>query len=220
MKQYNNLNIWSHRGVSGKIRGRFVKDNSPKAVQLSIDNGFTGFEVDIFFNRKMKKCVVSHDLRIKNGEHKYNLINGKLLLLDEIFKILEKHKNIKIWIDIKNLNRSNYKTVYSILKNMSDGYDIDRKNIYIESKHSGLLSIFDNEFNTLYWVYFPHQLFEKNNHTMLSMTFITFMYLRYFLRFSKKNIAVCTLDVKDIHKYANNKTTLFLTDSHNLNIPI
>ncbi|UTP73406.1 hypothetical protein NLG07_03975 [Alteromonas sp. LMIT006] len=93
---------WSTRGLVTDSSIRLQQANSIEAINLAIDNGARGVEVDVYFDVEMGQYVVSHD-------KPYNLKNGELLSLEKLFAQLQ--KPIYMWLDFKKLTRLNTKEV-------------------------------------------------------------------------------------------------------------
>ncbi|WP_100642644.1 hypothetical protein [Alteromonas facilis] len=93
---------WSTRGLVTDSSIRLQQANSIDAINLAIDNGAQGVEVDVYFDVELGQYVVSHD-------RPYNLKNGELLSLEKLFAHLQ--KPIYVWLDFKKLTRLNTEEV-------------------------------------------------------------------------------------------------------------
>ncbi len=81
--------FWAHGG-----RVKPLQPNSIESVRAAFDRGAPGCEIDIYFDHPTRSFVVSHDFP-------YNLRNGRLLMLDELFR--EVGDRGYFWLDFKNL---------------------------------------------------------------------------------------------------------------------
>ena len=130
--------IWSHRGVHLEIQ-----ENTPEAVNLANDQGFKGVEIDVFFDEE-KSFVVSHDWP-------YKLYEGKELSLNEMLSYVP--KNMKIWVDLKNINNQNWKLIDRRLEDVIQKAGFSKNQIYIESdKGNALGSLSKKGWQCIYWV--------------------------------------------------------------------
>lgn len=136
---------WSHAGYT--IDTNFKKNTINAFDNAIVVNHVKGLELDVIYDTKMKKFIVSHDFP-------YQKHNGELLLLESVLK---KYKNtIKYWLDFKNLMVLNkIETIEScenlirLLKNES----IIQNNILIESENLKNLSYYTyNSFFTSLWL--------------------------------------------------------------------
>jgi glycerophosphoryl diester phosphodiesterase len=136
---------WSHAGYTKDTN--FKKNTINAFDNAIVVNHVKGLELDVIYDIKMKKFVVSHDFP-------YQKHNGELLLLDSVLK---KYKNtIKYWLDFKNLMVLNKKettesceNLIHLLKNKS----VKQNNILIESENRENLSHYtDNSFYKSLWI--------------------------------------------------------------------
>lgn len=133
--------VWTARGLYGDG----VDQNSIESIAAAFEQGAKGVEVDIRYDIKLKDFIVSHDVP-------YNLKNGKLLTLGELFAALgDDHY---FWLDYKKLRYLNEQQTQEAIQRL---FDISQKNglkdrIYIENeapvnllqyRKSGLHTIFD-----------------------------------------------------------------------------
>ncbi|WP_157813469.1 glycerophosphodiester phosphodiesterase [Pseudoalteromonas spongiae] len=133
--------VWSHRGYS-----KVFAENSIEAFKAALKLKSNGIEIDVFFDTKLDRLVVSHD-------YPYNLKNGKILFFEEVAKQIG--DNSYYWIDFKNLawlTPENTERALERLDRVSNNYKIKSK-IIVESKSIKQLSPFSRAgFNTTYWV--------------------------------------------------------------------
>ncbi len=88
----DNRKIWSARGIYGDG----VDENSIQSIGHAFSEGALGVEVDVFYDVKMNDYIVSHN-------YPYELKNGKILPLSELFEALgDDHY---FWLDFKKLRR-------------------------------------------------------------------------------------------------------------------
>lgn len=130
------IEYWSHRGVSTEKEN----ENTSQAIKDTIKNGFKGVEIDCFYNDENDDITAQHDLLVK------------FELLSSLFSEL-KDTDIKIWLDIKNLDKSNDEKSLKRIIQLADINNINYSNIYIESNKGDSLIIFADKFNVLYTGY-------------------------------------------------------------------
>jgi hypothetical protein len=116
---------WAHRG--GIHDGG---ENTPPAFIRSIENGFRGFEMDIYFDAG--RFVVSHELP-------YALYNGTLLSLSALLAELPTPSQYFYWLDFKNLNVSNRAAAAAELDRVLRGAGVSKKHVVVEAAREGPL---------------------------------------------------------------------------------
>ncbi len=134
--------IWTARG----LYGNGVPQNSIESIAAAFDAGAMGVEVDIRYDKKTGDYIVSHD-------YPYNLKNGKLLTLEELFDNLgERYPGRFYWLDYKGIRHLGEYQAGAIQRLI----DISRDNgvmpyIYVEGEAPIALAAFrDAGFKSLY----------------------------------------------------------------------
>jgi len=135
--------VWSHRGVHTN-----APENSPEAVRIAIDQGFTGVELDVFYDEG-KGLVVSHD-------QPYKKVNGQLVLLKDMLS--QFGTQLDYWIDLKNLDRKNRASIEEALLSMTEDNEELRAGLFIESSKGKDLKYLSKSFNCIYWVQFSRSI--------------------------------------------------------------
>jgi len=142
--------IWSARGVYGNDG---IEQNSLRSFQQGFGAGALGVEIDLHYDVKMKKFIISHDypIRTESGELIYTKKEGRLLTLEEVFKKFS--TKYYFWMDYKNLGKiSSQETKEAIARLL----EITQKNslrerIYIEGTHPLKLAEYtDAGFKTIF----------------------------------------------------------------------
>ncbi len=139
---YNDCHkVWTARGLYGDG----IDQNSIESISAAFEQGAKGVEVDIRYDIDMKDFIVSHD-------YPYNLKNGKLLTLGELFDAIgDDHY---FWLDYKKLRYLNDEQTQQAIDRL---FEISQKNnlkdrIYVENeapvnlykyRKAGLHTIFD-----------------------------------------------------------------------------
>jgi len=82
--------VWGHRGYF-----KDYTENSIESFSEAFDRGAHGVELDIFFDKNLQDFIVSHD-------YPYNLVNGKLLTLENVFSAVGNRGYF--WVDFKQLD--------------------------------------------------------------------------------------------------------------------
>jgi hypothetical protein len=155
---FEKTQIWSHRGYTERW-----PHNSLPAFREALALGADGLEMDIFWDDKLGTFVVSHDAP-------YIKPFGHLLTLQEVFDSLPVRET-NIWLDLKNLDRSNAKKVTETLNGLLNKYQC-RKNVFVESGNGWQLRQLDKAgIRTLYWVQFS-RFWPKQ---VLKLTYIHFL---------------------------------------------
>lgn len=90
--------VWATRGLV--LEGPAIMpdgtQNSIESIQLAFDRGARGTEVDVHFDTDTGKFMVAHDIP-------YNLKNGGLLTLEELFRSTAGERYF--WIDFKKIRK-------------------------------------------------------------------------------------------------------------------
>jgi hypothetical protein len=111
----------------------------------SINNGFTGVELDILYVDSLNVFDVYHPPDMSNQ-----------LYLETYF--IEDKNHHRYWLDFKNLTKKNQLKALKRLNYILDVYKLDKKNIIVESTNSILLESFhENNYLTSY--YLPNNLY-------------------------------------------------------------
>ena len=119
--------LWKHRFLEP------VKDSV-------LIKKFSGFEVDVFFNKSTNCFDVKHHGKVSN----YTLTS----YFNEFKNLTDKF----FWLDFKNLNSDNYKASSQKISEICLQYNMKDK-IFIESKNMMLLHSFQElGFSVSYWV--------------------------------------------------------------------
>lgn len=133
--------VWAHRGFA-KIKA----GNSIPAFEQAFALGAKGVELDIHYDAQQDRFVISHN-------YPYDLKDGKLLFLDEVFVAVGQQGYF--WIDFKNLqhmSRSEAESVAPKLIALLTKYNLQHK-IIVESKSAGNLTAFSQRgIATSYWL--------------------------------------------------------------------
>ncbi len=147
---YNAKHItWSARGIYDS----YATQNSLESFQKAFEAGYVGAEVDCFYDEFLDKFIVSHD-RYPNKEGKgytYNLKNGKLLTLKELFETLG--KDHYFWVDYKNLDRLDKATSLKAIQRLDAITKVHhiKERIYLEGSTPNHLQYYaDAGYKTLF----------------------------------------------------------------------
>ena len=139
--------IWSTRGLVPEGRLQAFHGNSIETIQNAFLAGAEGTEVDLFFDVKLSKYIISHD-------RPYNLKGGKLLTLKDLISSFDKKNHF--WLDLKkmsHLSKSEIKIAVLRLSEITDEYKM-KQNIYVEGedpvnlgyfRDAGFYTIFDTQ---------------------------------------------------------------------------
>ena len=123
---------------------------------VAFSKGARGTEVDHYYDTDLKKFIVSHD-------RPYNLKNGSLLTLEELFNATG--ESGYFWLDFKKLrklNKEEAKAAVMRLETIADKYSL-KKRIYVEGEDPINLSLFHQAgFNT---IFDTHPLSDNNPFT-------------------------------------------------------
>ncbi len=137
--------IWATRGlvIEGDL-SLTSSGNSIKTVKLAFDAGAKGTEIDVFYDVKMDRFILSHNFP-------YRLKEGKLLTLKELIDAIG--NDYYLWLDLKKLGRlSKPESVAAAdrLALITQGQSIKHK-IYIEGEDPiNLASFRDAGFHTIF----------------------------------------------------------------------
>ena len=150
---YNNCHkIWAARGLYNSR----AEQNTPQAMQRAFSLGAIGAEVDVHFDLKRRKFIVSHDHPKKNkdGELVYPLKNGSLLFLEDFLK--EVGKDHYFWLDFKNLGAFNDEQTAIVIQRLQEitQFDNIKERLYIEGSNPLLMPKYTNAgFKTIFGIH-------------------------------------------------------------------
>ncbi len=136
--------IWTTRGLvkNGSLVPK--EGNSIETIAAAFEAGAKGVEVDLYFDSTYGKFIISHDVP-------YNLKNGQLLTLEELFQAVG--NGHFFWLDYKNLRKLNEVETQSAiarLDKITSALGI-KDNIYIEGEDPfNLMRYREAGFNTIY----------------------------------------------------------------------
>ncbi len=172
---YENPNkIWSARG----FYSTHTEQNSIISMKKAFELGAIGAEVDLYYDVRMDKFIISHDKPKKdvNGNLIYAKKDGEVLTLEKFLKVLSKEHYF--WLDYKNLDKlSNTQTKKAI--NRLDSitkYDSIKQRVYLEGSNPIKLSKYTQAgFKTILGV---HPLPQTN--MLYSITINGYKILYYF----------------------------------------
>ncbi len=174
---YNDCHkVWSARG----IYRTFKEQNSIESIRAAFEQGAMGVEVDVRYDVELKDFVVSHD-------YPYNLKNGKILTLAELFEAVgDDHY---FWLDYKKLRFLNDEQTQQAIQRL---FDISQKNnltqrIYVENeapknlfkyRKAGLHTIFDTSpvpesmsFLSAFMINVYKMFFYFGDHSVMAMNY-------------------------------------------------
>lgn len=132
------MQVWSHRGDHTEL-----PENSRAAVERAFESGFTGVEIDVFYDPALG-LVVSHD-------RPYKKVNDSIVLLQDV--IYGYGPDFHFWLDLKNL-KDHVKDVRRELNTILEREEGLRERILIESSRGGALRRLNDDFYCIYWVQF------------------------------------------------------------------
>jgi len=212
--------IWAHRGYS-----KSHPENSIASFTEAIELGAKGIELDIFYDIDSDDYVVSHDFP-------YNLKDGKILTLGDVFQTLG--KSTYYWLDFKNLLTMSARQVHdarSRLHLLTKVYDLGDK-IIVESKSSDKLQKFSQKgLKTSYWVNFNENIGGINHwyhvrriklkYLLGHFTSISMDYSQYTQRLknSMKGLPVLLFTINDdslVNKYLQDDSVKVILTDENL----
>jgi len=135
--------MWAHRGYF--LGG--TQQNSIGSFQAAFNLGAKAIELDIHYDLSLNDYVVSHDFP-------YALKDGKLLLLEEVFKNFS--TSGFFWLDFKNLRRnlssdSTNKAINRLVE-LTKKYNLKEKIIIESPDPIRLLAASRRGFFTSYWI--------------------------------------------------------------------
>ena len=134
--------VWTARGLYGDG----VPQNSIESISAAFDAGAQGVEVDIRYDKKLGDYIVSHD-------YPYNLKNGRLLTLKELFDTLgARYPGRYYWLDYKGIRHLDEHQAGAVqrLLDISSGNGV-RDYIYVEGEAPQALAPFrDAGFHTIF----------------------------------------------------------------------
>lgn len=164
--------VWSSRGFYQTIEDR----NSIKSLNEAFSLGYVGVEVDLFYDVKSDRFIISHDRpkKNKNGDLLYTMKENEILTLEKLLKKTGEHHYF--WLDYKNLGRiSSETTEKAIIKLLSiTDFDSIRERIYIEGSDPLLLSMYSNAgFKTILGIFpLPESYFLSGlSHNLYKLVF-------------------------------------------------
>lgn len=138
--------VWATRGlVTDGSDGSPVRvRNSIESIRYAFSRGAGGTEVDVFYDPKMQKFIVSHSSR-------YEKPNGVLLSLDKLFTALGDQGYFWLdWKKIRYLNPPQLKAALTRLKNITDRSTL-RDRVYVEAEAPlTLFAVKQAGFQTMY----------------------------------------------------------------------
>ena len=140
---YNSCHkVWAARGLYNTRS----EQNTPQAMMRAFSLGANGAEVDVHYDLKMKKFIVSHNhpTKDKNGELVYTKKNGKLLSLEEFLKAVG--KDHYFWLDFKNLGQFDNEQTDQIINRLEHvtRFDNVKERLYIEGSNPLLMTRYTN----------------------------------------------------------------------------
>ena len=139
-----NFKVWAHRGY---YENTLFKPNSIESFHNAKENNARGTELDVFYDVKYQKFVVSHNFPYQ--KHDY-----KVLFLDSVF--VKFGNQFKYWLDFKNLrNLNEEKAIESCveLENLLIKTKVEKHNILIESQSLYNLNFYTMKgFYTSWWI--------------------------------------------------------------------
>lgn len=99
--------------------------NSIEGFQSSLDQGFNGIELDVFFHNESGKFIVSHDWPVQ----------GEVIELQFFLKRFSANKDLRLWLDLKNANLFNLFSMKERLTLLMQSHQMNGR-IFIESTHN------------------------------------------------------------------------------------
>ncbi len=128
----------------------WIKAVNTKELLDPVERTTAGIECDVYYNHEKNVFEIHHDPGKSTG---FDLNE----LLEEYKK---KQLQTSIWLDLKNLDDSNYLSAVNALANMRSKYQLTNK-VLVESGRADLLTIFsDSGFYTSYYtpLFNPYQI--------------------------------------------------------------
>ena len=148
--------VWSSRGFYDTV----AEQNSIKSVKRGQALGYQGYEIDLFYDVKTNRFIVSHDRPTKDeqGNLQYTEKEGEILTLEKLFK--KTAKDTYFWLDYKNLDRISPETTAIAVKRLQVISNVDgvKERIYIEGSNPLRLSMYtDAGFKTILGMHPPYE---------------------------------------------------------------
>lgn len=107
-----------------------------------VSNSFNGVEIDIIYNKKENFFDVNHPPA--------KSIN---LSLEKLITSTKNKNKLNYWLDFKNLTKENINYSLNRLNSISNSFQINKKNIIVESKNPEFLKLFlENGYKTSYYL--------------------------------------------------------------------
>ena len=140
---YENCNkIWSARGFYNSRE----EQNTITSMKRAFELGAIGAEVDLYYDVKMDKFIISHDKPKKgiDGNLVYTKKGGELLTLEKFLKVLS--KDHYFWLDYKNLDRLSVDETSKAIQKLSEitNFDSIKERLYIEGSNPLKLSLYND----------------------------------------------------------------------------
>lgn len=140
--------VWVARGLY-KMHS---EQNSIVSMQRAFAEGALGVEIDLYYDVKMQRFIISHDKPVKDSEGNlhYSEKNGKLLTLEHVLQTVG--KGHYFWLDYKNLDKLSVKeSEHAIERLLSITYGSTvSERLYIEGSNPFRLSMYtDAGFKTI-----------------------------------------------------------------------
>lgn len=124
IENYNKAIMNIYREDFGKKKYLIDKNIKIKSLEPSIIKNINYFEVDVTYIEEYDDIFVSYGVMENNNLLRFQVFNGSLLTLSYFFqKTHQQNKNVKFWIDLKNLTFDNFNQVITKLKNNYKQYD-------------------------------------------------------------------------------------------------
>lgn len=143
-------NFSQNKNQLANTNKEWVKAVDTKELMDKLPVNNSGFECDVYFDREKNTFDVHHDPDNSTGLD--------LITLLEVYR--QKKMDAAIWLDLKNLNDSNYKSAVSSLLELRNEYGLQNK-LLVESNRADLLTAFSNSgFYTSYYtpMFNPYQM--------------------------------------------------------------
>lgn len=157
--QYTNIydnchKVWSARG----FYKNHAEQNSISSFARAFSLGSVGAEVDLYFDVKTKRFIVSHDRpkKLANDKLLYTDKEGATLTLQKLLTSVG--KDHYFWIDYKNLDRLSDEETVSALERLSEitKFDGIKSRIYLEGSNPFILSKYTEAgFKTILGIHTP-----------------------------------------------------------------
>lgn len=178
--------IWAHRV------------NSIEKFQEA-HNKFQGVELDVVFNSDNNYFDVNHPPAKSINLKLFDFLNSK-----------KEYKNFGIWLDYKNLNKSNYLQSASKLDSIIENLNIRREDIIVESQHPLFLEVFTKKgYKTSYYL--------PSDFSTLAENDLQIQYNLVNKLFDTGKLNYISSDVKDYYlmkkKFPNRKIITWIIDT-------